>query len=158
MSFPAALRAIERILLTLWVGGLWITGLVLAPVLFRSFERMLAGDIAGRQFSAVSLVGIGCGVLLLSLAVVRARGQALREWRVMAVALMLLVTLVGEFGLAARMRDLKELAAHHPSADLLWAEFRRLHAVAGALYVLNSALGLVLVVAGLRPRARQAGS
>jgi Domain of unknown function (DUF4149) len=68
-------QAVERVLLTLWVGSLWTTGLVIAPTLFRSYERAVAGEIAGRLFAAMSLLGMLCAVLLLVFAVVRCRSQ-----------------------------------------------------------------------------------
>jgi hypothetical protein len=158
MTLTAALQAIERVLLTLWVGGLWITGLVHAPVLFASFNRVLAGEVAGRLFSGTSLVGLLCAVLLLVLAAVRLRGALLRDWRTHVLVVMLLLIVAGEFGVAARMRELKDVMFHHPDTLRLHAEFGRLHAVASGLYALEALLGLVLVVAGPRPRAAQAGS
>jgi hypothetical protein len=66
---------------------------------------------------------------------------------------MLALTVIGEFGLAARMR---ELMAAQPAPALL-AEFGRLHGFSSALFLANSALGLALVILGIRPRV-QAGS
>ncbi len=151
------LQTVERVLLTLWVGGLWVTGLVVAPVLFRNYERMVAGEIAGRLFAAVSVLGMLCGALLLAFAVVRARQHAWRDWRATVLVLMLVITVIGEFGLAARMRELKELMILPPVAPAIVAEFGRLHGFASLLFLANSALGLALVILGMRPRV-QAGS
>jgi len=157
MSLSAIHQAVERVLLALWVGGLWVTGLVVAPVLFRSYERMVAGEIAGRLFAAVSLLGMVCGALLLAFAVARARQRVWRDWRVGVLAMMLIITVIGEFGLAARMRELKELMILPPVAPAVLAEFGRLHGIASLLFLMNSALGLVLVIFGMRPPV-QAGS
>lgn len=158
MSFAANFSPIvERILLTLWVGGLWTTGFVLAPVLFSGLEPMLAGDIAGRLFSAVSWVGLACGSILLLLAAARARAAVWRDWRALVLVVMLLVVVFGEFGLAARMREIKLAVAHSAASGELWTEFRRLHAVSGTLFLVESVLGLSLVVRGVRPRS-QAGN
>jgi len=157
MSLSAILQAVERVLLTLWVGGLWMTGLVVAPVLFRNYERMLAGDIAGRLFGAVSLLGMACGALLLAFAAARARQRVWRDWRVVMLVVMLAITIIGELGLAARMCELKELMILPPVAPAVLSEFGRLHGIASLLFLANSALGLVLVIFGIQPRV-QAGS
>jgi hypothetical protein len=157
MSLSAILQAVEHTLLTLWVGGLWMTGLVVAPVLFRNYERMVAGEIAGRLFAAVSLLGMLCGALLLAFAAARAQQKVWRDWRAAFLAAMLVITLIGEFGLAARMRELKELMILPPVAPVVMSEFGRLHGIASLLFLTNSVLGLVLVTFGIRPRA-QAGN
>lgn len=148
------LAAVERVLLALWVGGLWVIGFVAAPVLFTYYIGAVAGDVAGRLFSAMSLVGLACGGLLFLLAVYRARRRAWRDWRVGVLALMLAITAVGEFGVAARMRLVKQATPLHEQRQELRAEFGRLHAMANTLFVINSLLGLALVVAGTRPRVQ----
>ena len=157
MFLSAILQAAERALLTLWVGGLWVTGLVVVPVLFKSYERMVAGDIAGRLFAAMSWLGMLCGALLLAFSVVRARQRVWRDWRAGVLVAMLALTVIGEFGLAARMRELKELMTLPPVAPAVLSEFGRLHGIASLLFLANSAFGLVLVIFGIRPRV-QAGS
>lgn len=155
MQTPSAASispVLERVLLTLWVGGLWSTGFVLAPVLFSSFEPMQAGDIAGRLFQAMSWLGMACGSALLGLAIARAGSGVWRDWRAWVLAGMLLIAVFGEFALAARMREIKLAMPHGAEGGDLWTEFRHLHAVSGTLFVLESVLGLLLVVRGTRPR------
>ncbi|MGB5473694.1 MAG: DUF4149 domain-containing protein, partial [Gammaproteobacteria bacterium] len=53
---------LERVLLTLWVGSLWVTGFMVAPVLFaRLDDRALAGTLAGELFGLVAWLGLACG-------------------------------------------------------------------------------------------------
>lgn len=154
MPFAPILIATERILLTLWIGGMWTVGLVVAPTLFKNYARVLAGDIAGRLFSILSSIGIVCAVLLLASCAMRARGAVWRDWRdwrAGLVLLMLVIILIGEFGVAARMRELKELLAASPAASASLLEFQWLHRSASLLFLTNSALGLELVIFGVRP-------
>jgi membrane protein required for beta-lactamase induction len=148
----SALPAIERLLLSLWVGGLWVTGAVFAPALFTYYLRPVAADIAGRLFSAMSLVGLACGSLLVVLAVLRVRSGVWRDWRAGLLAVMLVVTAIGEFGIAARMRVMRQAMVHHSSSAEYREEFTRLHGTANTLYILTGILGAVLVVAGARTR------
>jgi hypothetical protein len=56
------LHAVERTLLTFWIGGLWTTGFVVAPLLFAELDdRALAGTLAGAIFGVMSYAGLtGC--------------------------------------------------------------------------------------------------
>jgi hypothetical protein len=57
--------ALETLAVTFWVGGLWMTAL-LVQVLFSTLaDRTLAGQIAGHFFTAVSYAGMGCGLYLV---------------------------------------------------------------------------------------------
>lgn len=154
MSFTPILVAFERILLTLWIGGMWVMGLVVAPTLFKNYERVLAGDLAGRLFAVLSVVGMICAVLLLISCLIRARRSVWRDWRAGIVLLMLVIIVIGEFGVAARMRELKEVLAVSPTVSASMLEFQWLHRIASTLFLANSALGLALVIFGIRPRVQ----
>jgi hypothetical protein len=71
---------LDTLLLVVWIGGIWTVGYVVAPVLFSTLEdRGAAALIAGKLFSAMGLVGLYCGTLLLFLLV--AEGQRMRAFR-----------------------------------------------------------------------------
>ena len=155
-KLSAVWTSLERLLLTLWVGGMLVVGYVVTPVLFSSLgDRMLAGAVAGRLFSFVSLIGLACGGLLLLAWILRDGRSVLRGWRAWLVCAMLLITLIGEFGLAPQMQALKQAAggAWVPGSDL-HRQFSRLHGLSSLLFLLNSLMGLGLVLAPSATRGR----
>ncbi len=128
----------KRIVTVLWVGSLWTVGLMVAPMLFATLEdRTQAGHIAGALFSLESYVGLVCGLCLLIFAWAEGR---LRRLGTGLVLTMVLITLVGEFGLQPAMAALKQQGLTDGSA------FAGLHQAASALYLCNCVLGLALVV------------
>ena len=134
------LPAIERVLLTLWVGSLWMAGLVVAPLLFAVLDdRALAGTIAGRLFSVTSYMGLACGGVLLLL-----NGWCYRRPNRRALVLLVMLVLIGigEFVLAPLIADLRLQGLTDT------ARFGRLHGLAGAIFLANCVLGLVLVILG----------
>jgi hypothetical protein len=134
--------ATERLLLTLWVGGMWITGYMVAPVLFGVLDdRQLAGMLAGHMFTAMSYIGLACGVLLLVGWVFR---NGVKYWRNAAVLLMLSIVIIGQFVLQPMMADLKTAGIAEGTANA--AQFGKLHGIASILFLINSLTGLVLVV------------
>ena len=137
------LPAIERILLTLWIGSLWVVGLVVAPLLFAELDdRAVAGTVAGSLFAVTSYIGLGCGGMLLAL-----NGWSYRAPNRRAVLLLAMLVLigVGQFLLAPLIADLR-LQGLTDSA-----RFGRLHGLAGLVFLVNCVLGLVLVVMGQQP-------
>ncbi|MFN9488481.1 MAG: DUF4149 domain-containing protein, partial [Betaproteobacteria bacterium] len=84
-------EALQSIAATLWVGGLWISGFVVAPLLFsRLDDRVLAGLLAGRVFSLIAWIGIGCAIYLIVFRLARAGGGAFRQGVFWTALLMLL--------------------------------------------------------------------
>lgn len=141
MNMVSILAAFERVLLTLWVGGLWVSGFIVAPLLFAGLEsRALAGALAGNLFSIMSYIGLACGTLLLAFAWLRRKHQATR-WSLWVIMMMLALVILGEFVLAPMITQLR-------SAGLVdTPRFGQLHGLAAVLFVSNCVLGLVLVVA-----------
>jgi len=131
----------ERILLTLWVGGLWTVGYIVAPALFANLDdRALAGTLAGVMFGIMAWIGLLCAALLLLSNQIR-NPQHHLNWRALVLLAMLGLTLVGQFVLAPMIAELRLAGASGQ------AEFARLHGAASVAFLVTSVLGLMLVVA-----------
>ena len=145
--------AAERILLTIWVGGMWTVGYLVAPTLFSVLtDRALAGSIAGRLFTVMSYVGLVSGGLLL-LSVAMEDGKRLfSQWRGPVLVGMLLIICIGQFVLQPQMAALRDAGLTGANVSA----FARLHGVASILFLLNSVGGMALVICGVRlpPSAR----
>ena len=131
----------ERILLTLWVGGMWAIGFLAAPVLFANLEdRALAGTLAGILFEIVAWIGLLCSVLLML-------GNQLRHstrranWRMLVLLAMFCLVAAGQFVLAPMVAELR--AAGEAGS----ATFARVHGIASTLYLITCLFGLLLVAA-----------
>jgi len=134
----------EKILLTFWVGSLWAIGYLAVPTLFATLDdRQLAGMLAGKMFTAVSYMGLFCGVLLL-LSLIKRSNRLKTEIRFWLLLVMLLLIIIGEFILQPQMAELKQMGLLAGSDAA--REFSLLHQIATALYTLNSLLGLAMVV------------
>lgn len=133
----------ERFLVTLWVGSLWSIGYLAVPILFSTLDdRMLAGMLAGKMFTAVSFIGLGCGTALMAMAVM-STPNFIKDKRVLVLGLMLFLVMIGEFALQPAMADLKAQGLSGGSRAA--ATFGLLHGIASLLYLLNSVCGFVLL-------------
>jgi len=140
--------ALQSIAVTLWVGGMWVTGFVVAPLLFaRLGDRALAGMMAGRFFSTMAWIGIACAAYLVAYRCSRFRLGCLRQAVFWIVVLMLALVLAGHFGIQPVMEALRAQALPAQVMEsVLRDRFLTWHGVSSALYVLQSLLGLALVV------------
>jgi FtsH-binding integral membrane protein len=132
----------EKILLALWVGGMWTVGYVVAPTLFAMLEKSVAGNVAGQLFTTMSYIGLVCGSLLLIGKISRLGSSAMQNWVVWALVVMLVLVVISQFVLQPMMAELKASGI----TDLNRSEFGKLHGVASVLFLINSLLGLPLVV------------
>jgi len=135
---------------TLWAGSLWTIGYVVAPTLFATLEdRVLAGTIAGRLFRVEAWLSVACAIILMML--VRSFSSDLGEkqrrtcfWLVFA---MLVCPLLGYFGLQPFMAALREAAGPAGVMDSdMKLRFGLLHGASSAIYLVQSLLGVALVI------------
>ncbi len=134
----------ERMLLSLWVGAMWAIGYLAVPTLFASLEdRALAGMLAGKMFTGVSLIGLGCGTALLTSFWMQSV-KPLADRRVQMLIIMLVIVLLGEFVLQPQMAALKAEGLVEGSG--VAARFGVLHGIASMLYFANSLIGVVVLV------------
>lgn len=140
--------ALQSILATLWVGGMWAIGYIVAPVLFsRLGDRALAGLIAGKLFSLIAWIGIASAIYLLVYRTVRNGSAVFREGVFWIVLLMLALVCAGEFGIQPIMAALKEEALPKQVMEsVLRDRFAAWHGVSSVLYIIQSLLGAAMVV------------
>lgn len=140
------------ILITAWVGGLWSVGYLAVPVLFYAQpDRQLAGMLAGQMFTLLAYLGMVCGSYLLIMHIALSRRASLRQALFWTVAVMLLITLVIQFGIQPVMADLKMQALPlDVMHSTLSGQFKMLHGISSILYLIQSLLGVVLVVKSQR--------
>ncbi|HQT27379.1 MAG TPA: DUF4149 domain-containing protein [Burkholderiales bacterium] len=141
-------QSLQQIAITLWVGGLWVTGYMAAPVLFASLsDRMLAGIIAGKMFAMIAYIGMVCGIYLLVYAIQKEGAGAFRERFFWAVFFMLLLTFAGHFGIQPIIQHLKDEAL---PLDVMKSVFKNRfeawHGIASILYLVQSLIGLFVVL------------
>ncbi|MCW9030539.1 MAG: DUF4149 domain-containing protein, partial [Gammaproteobacteria bacterium] len=86
----------EKILLTIWVGGMWAIGYIVTPVLFQMLEKSIAGNVAGQLFTIMSYVGIFSAIALIA-AIVIQYGFNRRHWQLWTLVGMLVVIVIVQF-------------------------------------------------------------
>lgn len=154
-----SLRYLYVLALVVWLGGMAVAGLVVAPVTFGVLEawhpttgRVLAGDVFGAVLARLNLIAYAAGaVMLVVLTVLRLLGPRPHAYgvRVGIIAAMLAVTLYSAHVAAPRIAALQAQVAGPmsglPDGDGRRLEFDRLHWLSTALATVTIVGGLVLL-------------
>lgn len=142
------------LLASAWVGGMWMAGYIAAPVLFQSLQdKALAGMLAGRLFAAVAYLGMVCAVYLL-LFQYNTHGKKVLGHKVFQIILvMLLLAILGHFGLQPLLAELKAQALPQYVMDSPYADrFKFWHGAASIVYLIQSLFGASLLLKMYRGR------
>jgi hypothetical protein len=141
-------EALYLIVVALWAGGIWAIGYVAAPILFSSIgDRQLAGMVAGKMFALVGWIGLGSATYLLVFLVARWGGQVFKRAVFWLVLLMALLAAASQFGIQPLMAQLKaDALPREVMESVLRDRFAVWHGISSILYLMQSGLGLWLVV------------
>lgn len=141
-------EALYSILIALWVGGLFAVGYLAAPVLFDQLsDRTLAGNLAGKMFSVIAWVGLGAGAYLLLYQLTRRGWSVFKSGVFWIVLTMVALTVAGHFGIQPLLSQLKADALPRAVMEsALRDRFATWHGVSSGLYLVQSLLGLWLVL------------
>lgn len=147
------LKFLLLLALIVWIGGIIFFAFVLAPTLFGVLPTTkLAGDVVSATLTKLHWMGLISGVVFLiaSLLYNWQKYVQLRPFMVshVFVVLMLAFTMISQFGITPRMRELRSSPALMESS-LGRAEFDSLHEWSTRLEggVLLLGLGMVLLTA-----------
>jgi len=152
MSF---IRFLMLLSLVVWIGGLIFFAFVMAPALFNPAilpTRQLAGNVVSRTLGTLHGMAICCGLVfaitsMIDSHVTNGTAEAFAA-RHLLIYLMIILTLVSMFGVAARMEDLKRqmvVIDNVPHDDPRRVEFNQLHAWSTRLEGTVLILGLALL-------------
>ncbi len=138
---------IYRLAVALWVGGVTIFTFVLTPILFKAYDRDMAGQIVGFLFPAYFRWGLGCGLVgFLTLLVLRGRNFIPS---LVIIIVMLALTSFGAFYIEPKAAALKKEIPSFvttPKDHPLRKEFSRLHGISAACNLTVIVGGVVLVI------------
>jgi uncharacterized membrane protein len=153
------IRYVGLLALVIWLGGMVVVGLVVAPSVFRVLQaqdgsagRVLAGAVFGDILRHFYLLSYACGgVLLLSLLAMKLLGPPPRSFPLRAAIVVVMLALTGYAGIPVS-REIAQLQSEVsgpmnalPDSDPRRVRFDRLHSTSTTLMMVNMALGLVLL-------------
>jgi hypothetical protein len=154
-----AIRYVALTALVVWLGGMVILGLLIAPATFGVLQsadpangRMLAGAVFGTILRRFHYVAYACGALLyISLFLMKFVGPPPQAFvlRAVIVFVMLVVALYSGVPVTRELEHIQTQVAgpvsRLPETDARRVRFDQLHRRSTMLMTLNMGLGLVLL-------------
>jgi len=154
-----AVRYVALIALAVWVGGMVVLGLLVAPSTFRVLQlhdgvagRVLAGAVFGDILRNFYILAYVCGGLILaSLVIMKLVGPPPRAFPIRAaiVAMMLAVAVYAGVPVSRQIATVQSQVTgpinQLPDSDPRRVRFDRLHATSTVLMTVNMILGIVLL-------------
>lgn len=154
-----AIRYVALVALVVWLGGMVVLGLIVAPSTFRVLQaqdpatgRVLAGAVFGAMLRQFHLLAYACGaIILVTLFIMKFMGPPPRAFvgRSAIVAVMLALAVYSGGPVTREIAQLQSAVSGPmnalPDSDPRRARFDRLHATSTMLMTINMALGLVLL-------------
>ncbi|WP_432721657.1 DUF4149 domain-containing protein [Jeongeupia wiesaeckerbachi] len=135
---------IRNILATLWIGGIWVIGVIVAPILFKSLASPVAGMVAGRLFNMIGWVGIVAGVYLFVYWLWADGLGAFRTGRLWLVIGMLVCTLVNQFAIFPIIAAVKP-AVSSAATGVFGGGLAQWHTISSLIYLVQALFGLAYI-------------
>ena len=136
------LKAIAR---TFWIGGMWVIGILVTPVLFSLLDKTVAGMVAGRLFQSIAWVGLVCGTFLLIHSIWRDGVRGIKSAGFWWVFGMLVCTVINQFAVSPIIAKLK-LHMDQAAMGLFGGGFGTWHAISSLIYLVQSLMGLAYIL------------
>ncbi|QLG88367.1 DUF4149 domain-containing protein [Chitinibacter bivalviorum] len=137
-------NGIKNLLTTLWIGGMWIIGVVVAPALFSSLDKAVAGMVAGKLFHAIGWIGIVAGVFLTIWWIWMEGARAFKGGKLWLILGMLLCTLINQFAIFPLIAEIKP-AVSNAAEGMFGGGLAQWHTISSLIYLLQSVLGLIYI-------------
>lgn len=143
------------LVLSLWVGGIFLFTFVVTPVIFKSYGKDMAGDIVGKLFPSYFLfsVVISALSLILFLSSFQDRAASGHTLSLFLLVAAVLLSLYASVRLHPQIKSVKQEIASFETVspeDPLRKKFRSLHAQSAVLNLLMLADGVALLVISSR--------
>jgi hypothetical protein len=146
-----------NLILSLWIGGMSIFTFIITPVIFRTYERDMAGKIVGELFPPYFIYNLALSVLALILLL--AVRPFFVSWGFKLSMILLVCAIVINILTVVKLHpDIKkvkqEIHSFETTADdsPLRGRFAKLHAISASLNLLVLADGIALLFISIMKR------
>lgn len=123
---------------------MWVIGVIVAPILFGSVDKSVAGMLAGKMFNAIGWVGVVAGIYLAIWWIWVDGFRAFRSGMLWLVIGMLTCTLINQFAVFPIIASFKP-AVSNATEGVFGGGLSSWHTISSLIYLAQSVLGVLYV-------------
>ncbi|MBP9743108.1 MAG: DUF4149 domain-containing protein [Burkholderiales bacterium] len=143
-----SIHQFSKLAMTFWLGGTWMAGIVIFPVLFKTLDQITASEVVGQILNIQAYIGIICLIIALVEVVVNHKLSLFttkRFWYIICMFSILVVNYFAIFSVLANLRSRLSTIAHKFIA-LQNNIFDFWHSLSAVLFVFICILGVLYLI------------
>ena len=143
-----SIHQFSKIAMTFWLGGTWMAGIVIFPVLFKTLDQITASELVSQILNIQSYIGIICLIIAFIEVIVNNRLALLatkRFWYILCMFSVLVVEYFAIFPMIYALREKISLFAQQ-LVSLQNNAFDFWHSFSAILFILTCFLGMLYLI------------
>ena len=143
-----SIHQFSKIAMTFWLGGTWMAGIVIFPVLFKALDQITASELVSQILNIQSYIGIICLIIAFIEVIVNHRLALLatkRFWYILSMFSILVIEYFAIFPIVYALRQ-KISSVAHQLVSLQNNAFDFWHSFSAILFILTCFLGMLYLI------------
>lgn len=143
-----SIHQFSKIAMTFWLGGTWMAGIVIFPVLFKTLDQITASELVGQILNIQAYIGIICLIIALIEVMVNHKLALLSTKRFWYIVSMFSILVVDYFAIFPMIYDLREklAAVAHQIVSVQNNAFDFWHSFSAIFFILICLLGMLYLI------------
>lgn len=143
-----SIHQFSKLAMTFWLGGTWMAGIVIFPVLFKTLDQITASEVVGQILNIQAYIGVICLIIALVEVIINHKLSLFttkRFWYIISMFSILIVNHFAIFSVLANLRVKLSTIAHKFIA-LQNNNFDFWHSLSAILFIFICVLGMLYLI------------
>lgn len=143
-----SIHQFSKIAMTFWLGGTWMAGIVIFPVLFKTLDQITASEVVGQILNIQAYIGVICLIIAIIEVIINHKLSLLmtkRFWYIVSMFSILVINYFAIFPVVYHLREKLSSIAHKFIA-LQNNTFDFWHSLSAILFVFICIIGMLYLI------------
>ncbi len=143
-----SIHQFSKIAMTFWLGGTWMAGIVIFPLLFKTLDQITASSIVGQILNLQAYIGIVCLFIALLEVIINYKLSLFTTKRFWYIICMFSILVVNYFAIFPTISTLRAKLSHvaHQIVSVQNNVFDFWHSLSAILFIFICLLGVLYLI------------